>query len=152
MALPVVADAELSSANSSPHGHSIQRTVLVGQDGLGHRIYGFIRVGSSGRDLKLPYATWIEQPCRTLVCGVSLLSLRVALFFLEEFLFCRLRPALAHAAANARHSVYVFRLVSMCHMMVASFLITATRAMDAPLLRFIRLYHSRSFASFRNAW
>jgi large repetitive protein len=36
----------------------------------------------------------------------------------------------------------------MCQMMVASFLITATRAMVAPLLRLMCLNHSRSRASF----
>lgn len=52
----------------------------------------------------------------------------------------------------ARHSAYVCRLLSICQMTVASFLITATRAMVLPRLRRIRLYHSRSRASFRNAW
>ena len=57
-----------------------------------------------------------------------------------------------HATASARHAAYVFRLVSMCQMIVASFLITATLAILAPRLRLMRLNHSRSLASMRNAW
>src|ERR1700745_1685030 len=54
-----------------------------------------------------------------------------------------------HAAASARHSANVLRLLSMCQMIVASLRITATRAMVAPLRRLIRLNHSRNRASFR---
>ena len=40
----------------------------------------------------------------------------------------------------------------MCHMTVANFLITATRAIDAPRLRLIRLNHSRRRLSCFKAW
>jgi hypothetical protein len=59
-------------------------------------------------------------------------------------------PFFPHAAASARHSAYVVRWRSMCQMIVASFRITATRAMMAPLRRLMRLNHSRSQASFRS--
>ena len=51
----------------------------------------------------------------------------------------------------ARHSEYVCRLLSICQMTVASFLITATLAMVLPRLRLIRLYPSRRGPYFRNA-
>ena len=57
-----------------------------------------------------------------------------------------------HVVAKDRHSSYVCRLLSMCQMNVVSFRITATRAIDAPRRRLIRLYHSRSRGSFRKAW
>ena len=57
----------------------------------------------------------------------------------------------AWAVARARHAAYVFRSRNMCQMIVASFLITATRAMEAPRLRLMRLNHSRNCASIRNA-
>jgi hypothetical protein len=48
------------------------------------------------------------------------------------------------AVEIARHSAYVILLVNMCQMTVASFRMTATRAMLAPRLRLIRLNHSRN--------
>src|SRR4029077_4375817 len=54
-----------------------------------------------------------------------------------------------HAAARARHSAYVNRLLSICQMIVASLRITATRAIVEPRLRLIRLNHSRNRASLR---
>src|SRR5262249_25080673 len=67
-------------------------------------------------------------------------------------LFSTMLSVLPHvpAPASARHSAYVVRLRSMCQMIVASFRITATRAMLAPLLRLRRLNHSRSRASLRS--
>ena len=56
------------------------------------------------------------------------------------------------AGRDARHSAYVFFFVNMCQMVVASFLMTATRAMLEPRRRLIRLNHSRSRASLRNTW
>ena len=54
-------------------------------------------------------------------------------------------------AAIARHSKYVCRRLSICQITVASFRITATRATVLPRRRLIRLYHSRSWRSLRNA-
>src|SRR5689334_231244 len=50
------ADADLSSANSSPSGHSTQSVVLLAWAiaGPDRRIQVFSRVGPNGRDLKLP--------------------------------------------------------------------------------------------------
>ena len=56
-----------------------------------------------------------------------------------------------HAAARSRHSQYVFCLLSICQTMVANLRITATRAMEDPRRRLIRLNHSRNRASLRKA-
>ena len=55
-----MADAYLSTANSSPESplHSKDRADVSSA----HGIHGSVRVGLTGRDLKLPAATRIEQP------------------------------------------------------------------------------------------
>ena len=49
-----------------------------------------------------------------------------------------------YCVATFRHSLQVFPVLSMCQISVASFLITATRAIPLPLLRLMRLNQSRS--------
>ena len=146
----VAADADVSGANSSPHGPLNTPRRAAGPEGLfarGHRIQGHIRVGPSGRDLESPGATRIEQPSLNgayVSPSGLLVSLLLWLCFLLRCIFGRLRPAFAHPDESARHSAYVFRLVSMCQKIVANFLITATRAMPDPRRRLMRLNHSRS--------
>jgi hypothetical protein len=85
----------------------------------------------------------------------SFLSLHALLFslcLLVRRLGGRLRPARDQAEENARHSAYVLRFVSICQKMVASFRMTATRAMLEPRRRLMRLNHSRMRTSLLNAW
>lgn len=107
--------------------------------------------GSSGPSLFSRSGDWLHQAASSNMAS----SLRFAVLLVASLslrrICGRLRPAFGHAAATERHSAYVFRFVSMCQMMVASFLITATRAMVDPRRRLIRLYHSRSRASCRKA-
>ncbi len=60
----VSVDADLSGANSSPQGplHPKHRADWLRRFGSSHRIHGLSRVGPSGRDLGLHWATRIEQP------------------------------------------------------------------------------------------
>ena len=60
------------------------------------------------------------------------------------------KNSFVHAVDKTRHSPYVFPWETMCQKIVASFRMTATRAMPTPRRRLIRLYHSRNSRSLRN--
>ena len=65
----VVADADVSGANSSPYGPlNTTRRAAVPERLLarGHHIQGHIRVGPNGRDLEVRGAARIEQPAPNL--------------------------------------------------------------------------------------
>ena len=159
----VVADANLSVANSSPYSHSIQSNVRLAETVVCFSVAASRvapRVGSYGRDLKRLVSRSDRTTVPNCLCRVSFLCrccVDDGLLFLRRILVPvplgpLRRAGEAQGAASARHSAYVFLFVSMCQMIVASFLITATRAMLAPRLRLIRLNHSRIRASLRNTF
>lgn len=136
----VEADADLSGANSSPQRplHTQRRATACHASSC--RIQGCIRVGHCGRGLNPS-----SGPGRTTVASIGWLGLLRLVGSIGQ------EPCLVQTAASARQSAYDCFRLSICQMMVANLRITATRAIEDPLRRLIRLNHARRRASFRNA-
>ena len=136
-------DAYLSGANSSPPGHSIQGNVRADMSNA--------HVTASTGSFELALTGGISS-CRRQLGSNNLCRILLSRLLGDGYCGWFFIESIYQSVANARHSAYVFFLVSICQMIVASFRITATRAMLLPRRRLIRLYHSRNFLSFFRAW
>ena len=145
----VVADADVSGANSSRKGHSNQCVVQLTELGSTTASTVETELAQTGGISSCVGQLGSNNHRRILDYVVSF---SLALLRYSSLLRCIFWPAPSgrHVTAAARHSANVFRSINMCHMIVASFRMTATRAILAPRLRLMRLNHSRIRGSFRS--